>query len=199
MCREFYSVCEDARGKFIDYHGFIWERDNADGERGDSGELLDYAYTYGKVENVYLGDVRGDPFEAVMSKFEVCQQYQEDMSEGEHYKLAHFFYDGKTCGTRLHMTDVDSATPCGEYFFDNGDDTPRWTYVPSKTYACYTDVWDDKSDEFLRAFLAAELPQAQIDYEQDVYMECVFELTREFLIPTLERFGFSERPDGTDF
>ena len=201
MCREFYSVRKNEKGeKYIEYHGFFWPRDNADEERDpQTGELLDYAFTDGKIDRVYLSDVRGDPFEHVMSKFEACQQYQKDMSEGEHFlSIANFYAEGD-CGVRLHMSDVCADTPCGDYFFDNGTDKPRFTYIPSKTYAAYTDVWDGVSHDFLAGFLAAELPEKQIDFESDEFFECCFELTREFLIPTLERFGFDERPDGTDF
>ena len=78
MCHEFYSVCVDEQGKYIDYHGFVWNRDNADEERDErTGELLDFAYTYGKCENVYFDEIVGDPLEAVSLKFETCQQYQE--------------------------------------------------------------------------------------------------------------------------
>ena len=197
MCHEFYSVCVDEQGKYIDYHGFVWNRDNADEERDErTGELLDFAYTYGKCENVYFDEIAGNPLEAVSLKFESCQQYQEDMSEGQKYLTIRNFYGTGECGTRLHISDVGADTPCGDYFYDSENDEPHFKFVDGKTYAAYTDAWDDMADEFLKGFLKSELPETEIDFESDTYMEYVFELTREFLIPTLERFGLRERWDG---
>lgn len=201
MCREFYSIGKDEEGKkYLEYHGFFWSRDNGGEERDpETGELLDYAFTNGKIDWIYLDEMRGDPYAFVMSKFDVCQQYQEDISEGTHYIRSNNFYGTGDNGKRLHMSDVDINAPCGDYFFDSETDKPRFTYVSGKTYAAYTDAWDDISCRFLKRFLASELPECEIDYDSVEFFESYCELTREFLIPTLERFGYNVRPDGTDF
>lgn len=199
MCREFYSIGSDNIGKYIRYHGFLWARDNAAQERGEDGELLDYAFTHGDVGVVYLKDISGDPREAVAEAFDVCQQYQTDMSEGQRYLTLNNYYDYGVRGERLHMTDVEQSTPCGDYFFDDAD-VPHISYISSKTYANeFSDYLDGFAFEYMRRCAEFALGEGSVDSESSEFVEACYELVREHTIPALERLGFAKRPDMTDF
>ena len=110
MFVECYRVVEHNGEKVIDYEGYTWARQLWEDEP-DAVNGLWYAFTFCKECIVPIGERN---YERSCAAFELAQQYQEDMTEGE---LLDFECDVKR-GTYLHMDDVTQDTPCGPYWFE---------------------------------------------------------------------------------
>ena len=117
MTREHYQVEVDGDGrKSVHYTGFLWRRDNADGEVGADGEPLDYACTTGSWCFVPVAGNEGRLEEAVAEAFERVQQYQEDLTEAGYLD----YMESWGACPALHLDDVTEETPEGAYHYDAG-------------------------------------------------------------------------------
>lgn len=117
MTRELYQVeAGEDGGKVVHYNGFLWHRDNADGETDGEGRPLDYACTEATFCYVPVAGNEGKLEEAVMAAFEGVTQYQDDICEERYLELME---EWGACPA-LHLDDVTRDTPVGLYHYDTG-------------------------------------------------------------------------------
>lgn len=110
MFVEIYRVVAQDGGKAIDYKGYTWARQIAEGGHDDLAGLW-YAFTSCRECVVPIGERN---YERACDMFDTTRQYQQDMTEAE---LLDFECDVKR-GGHLHMDEVTQDTPCGAYWFE---------------------------------------------------------------------------------